>query len=252
ARPLKDAPPSCDAEGVYFFVCYAHADRSKVFPQLRRLAAEGARIWYDEGIHPASEWSDEIAEAIKGCALFVAMISPEAVASANVKEEIVYAADKSRDILAIHLVETELPDGLQLRLNAKQAILKWQLDRSAYERKLRAAVAQYTSAHVGDGEGHAGARTRLSNADETRRRRRRWMLSIAGAIACLVIVPLAIARAGNGSHAHAAGGGKGGGGPGTASGSVRCRNPYLGYQVTLPEGLFASGNNQTLTSCEAF
>ena len=48
----------------YIFISYSHKDMSKVFRIIRRLQDEGYRVWYDEGIDPATEWDENIAQHI--------------------------------------------------------------------------------------------------------------------------------------------------------------------------------------------
>jgi hypothetical protein len=46
-------------------VSYAHKDAAEMYPEISWLAAQGINIWYDEGISPDSEWSDELTNAFK-------------------------------------------------------------------------------------------------------------------------------------------------------------------------------------------
>jgi hypothetical protein len=142
---------ACAPTGTYVFVSYAHANSAMVYPELTRIAGQAVRVWYDEGITPSREWSDEIANAIDLAALFIVMITPEAVASPNVRNEITYALRHRKDrkpmpLLAIHLRRTHLPGGVELQLGSVQAILRWQLDATSYDRKLSAVLAPYAQA----------------------------------------------------------------------------------------------------------
>ena len=40
----------------YIFISYAHRNSAAVYPIIQRMAADGFRIWYDEGIDPGTEW----------------------------------------------------------------------------------------------------------------------------------------------------------------------------------------------------
>ncbi|MFX1537348.1 MAG: tetratricopeptide repeat protein, partial [Promethearchaeota archaeon] len=68
-----------DGTDPYIFICYAHTDKYLVYPEIKRLYMAGYRIWYDEGIPPATEWSDEIAKAIEKCTFFVVFLSSQAI-----------------------------------------------------------------------------------------------------------------------------------------------------------------------------
>ena len=59
----------------YIFVSYAHKDSDKVVKIIEKLVEEGYRVWYDDGIAPGSEWPENIAQHLDGCAVFMAFIS---------------------------------------------------------------------------------------------------------------------------------------------------------------------------------
>ncbi len=134
---------SCAASGTYVFVSYAHSDRAAVFSELQRIQTLGVSVWYDEGIDPGREWPEEVAGALAGAAACVVMISGSAVARKNVRDEVGFALDNGKPVVAIHLEPTEMPAGLGLRLGQVQAILRWQLDDEAYGRQLSRALAPY-------------------------------------------------------------------------------------------------------------
>jgi hypothetical protein len=56
--------PAYSDNDPYIFVSYAHKDAGEIYPQLAWLNDQGFNIWYDEGIEPGSEWSNELANAI--------------------------------------------------------------------------------------------------------------------------------------------------------------------------------------------
>ena len=109
-------------EGPYSFISYAHADKVSVFNAMRKLHQRGANIWYDEGIKPAGEWVEEIANAIKGSSLFIVFISPRSVDSRYVRSEVGYALSENKEILTVFVEETTLPAGLALCLQQFQSI----------------------------------------------------------------------------------------------------------------------------------
>ena len=108
----------------YIFVSYAHKDSDIVFAHITRLHNEGFRIWYDEGIDPGADWSDEIAAALENAEIFLVFISDAAVASHNVRKEIVFAIDQKKYMVCVHVEETDLPSGLKMQLGNIQALLE--------------------------------------------------------------------------------------------------------------------------------
>lgn len=135
--------PAYRGKEPYIFVSYAHADAEMVFAEISRFNKQGYKIWYDEGIAPGNEWTDEIADALSGCALFLVFITPNSAASSNVRDEIHFALDENIPFISIHLKETELKGGLKLRIGAKQAILKYNMSEEEYLYKYSSAFNQY-------------------------------------------------------------------------------------------------------------
>jgi formylglycine-generating enzyme required for sulfatase activity len=124
----------------YLFISYAHVDRKQVYPEIKALYERGYRIWYDEGITPGSEWSEEIAQAINGCDMFIVFISRSAIQSSNVRREISFALNKNKLFLPVHLEEVSLPPGLELSMGNVQWVMKWKMSVDVYTRKLLNAL----------------------------------------------------------------------------------------------------------------
>ena len=75
--------PAYKGDDPYVFVSYAHDDDADVFAEIRWLQDQGINVYYDSGITPGSEWSDELAAAIKSCSQFLYLITPRSVTSEN-------------------------------------------------------------------------------------------------------------------------------------------------------------------------
>lgn len=123
----------------YIFISYAHVDNAMVFAEIKGFNENGYNVWYDEGISPGNEWTDEIAEALENCALFVVFITPASAGSPNVQNEINYVIGENKPFLAIHLEETTLRAGIKLQIGTKQAILKYNMTDEEYLYKYSAA-----------------------------------------------------------------------------------------------------------------
>ena len=127
----------------YVFVSYAHLDSDRVFAEIARFNEAGFHVWYDEGIAPGNEWSDAIAQALSGAAVFVVMLTPTSAPRENVLNEIDYALNEKIPFLAIYLEKTELTPGLKLRISRKQAILKYNMTEEEYEYKYIEAFTRF-------------------------------------------------------------------------------------------------------------
>jgi len=126
----------------YIFISYAHRDSAEVFKEISKLNDAGYHVWYDEGIEASSEWPEEIANAVIGCAVFLVFISPRSTASVNCRNEINLALNEDKPFLAVHVEESALPPGLRLRMGDLQAILKYKLPEDRYQKKVRDALDQ--------------------------------------------------------------------------------------------------------------
>ncbi|MFX0063865.1 MAG: PAS domain S-box protein [Candidatus Hermodarchaeota archaeon] len=120
----------------FIFVSYSHNDKDRVYPEIKRLYDAGYRVWYDEGIPPITDWSEEIARGIENCVFFLVFISLNAVNSIHVKNEIYYALNEKKKPLLIYLEAVDLPRGLKFRLGSLQAIMKFQMLNPIYYQKL--------------------------------------------------------------------------------------------------------------------
>ena len=134
--------PAYRGKDPYVFISYAHKDYVKVFEEIRRFNEAGFNVWYDEGIAPGNEWTDEIADALAECAVFVVMLTPLSASRENVLNEINFALSEKKPFLAIHLEETELKRGLKLQIGTKQAILKYNMTEEEYEFKFTEAFTR--------------------------------------------------------------------------------------------------------------
>jgi len=129
----------------YIFVCYAHEDSDSVYPEISWLHDQGVRIWYDEGISPGLEWTEALASAIQGSAKVLFFVTPRSVTSEHCRRELNFAQEEDHDVVAVHLADTEIPPGLRLSLNNRQAILRHELSDDLYRQELM-QVAQTTVA----------------------------------------------------------------------------------------------------------
>ena len=108
----------------FIFISYAHKDKELVWPVIDHMMKDGYRVWYDDGIHPGTEWDEFIATKISICEYFVAFISDNYINSDNCKDELNYARDNVENKLLIYLQEVSLPKGMEMRLGRIQAIHK--------------------------------------------------------------------------------------------------------------------------------
>ena len=79
------------------FISHCSADRKFVHRLLQILKQNRIRYWYSERHIPgATNWHDEIGQALKRCDWFLIVLSKKAVRSRWVKRELVYALRQNR------------------------------------------------------------------------------------------------------------------------------------------------------------
>ena len=123
------------------FVSYSHENMREVFNTIRKLNSNRYRIWYDEGIEPGNEWPEEVGRAILNCSQFMVFMSPTAVNSRNVRNEINLATSDAKSILVIYLQETELSEGLRLQIGTVQNLNRYEMTEPEFLDKLKKVLS---------------------------------------------------------------------------------------------------------------
>ena len=135
-RPL----PAYEGDGAYIFICYSHEDEAVVYKEIRWLQSQGGLIWYDAGISTGTRWTDETAEHVLNAQSVLFFASRHSAASENCLDEINFALDNDKPVIAVHIERTELPPGAALRLAHRQAIHRYELNKAEYKTKLARAL----------------------------------------------------------------------------------------------------------------
>jgi pimeloyl-ACP methyl ester carboxylesterase len=146
----------------YVFVCYSHADTDAVYRDIALLASKGLNIWYDEGISPGSEWSEELGNAIDKATLVLFYASTRSANSRHCRDEINFAHNHDKQVLAIYLEQTELPVGLELSLSSTQAVMKYKLNDDDYLPRILSVLPAETFGHATEVREQLGTTTRKS------------------------------------------------------------------------------------------
>jgi len=126
----------------YIFISYAHSDTREVTEIISFLKANHFNIWYDEGIKSGHEWADELSRRIKHCKQFICFISKNSINSESVKDEIHIAWKYNINTIVVYLEKVELDGGLEMKLDRKQAILKYALNEQDFHKKLSSSISQ--------------------------------------------------------------------------------------------------------------
>ena len=92
------------------FVSYPRKNAEFALQMAKELKAEGFQVWFDQlDIQAGSRWDDEVQKALGECEIFMVILTPEAIESQNVKDEIGYAIDSGKRILPLLLEKCNIP-----------------------------------------------------------------------------------------------------------------------------------------------
>jgi multiple sugar transport system substrate-binding protein len=96
------------------FLSYSRDNKDFALKLARELKAEGFYVWLDLlDIAAGSRWDVEVEKALEACEIFMIIMTPTAIASENVRDEIGYAIDTGKRILPVLLENCAVP--LRLR-----------------------------------------------------------------------------------------------------------------------------------------
>ena len=105
------------------FISYARADKERVLDLAAKLRDAGVSLWIDQGgIDAATQWGEQIVNALEGAKLLLLMVSEAAVHSHNVAKEVVLVSERKGHILPVHLEPTQIPASLRYPLAGIQHI----------------------------------------------------------------------------------------------------------------------------------
>lgn len=119
----------------YIYVSYTDSDVRAVRREVATFRSAGFSVWYREDDNSGTGMPEHREEACDGCALFVLLLTPDALKDKTVLNEIKYAIKVNKPFIAIHLKKTQLPSDLELTIGTLQAILKYNMSAEEYCQK---------------------------------------------------------------------------------------------------------------------
>jgi internalin A len=101
------------AQGKKIFISYSHQDKSFAKKLANQLEKEGMRVWWDfDSLKGGQDWQKEIERAIKQSDFFLVTLTPDAVKSEWVGNEIIYANQAQKTIIPLRLKPCHIPISL--------------------------------------------------------------------------------------------------------------------------------------------
>ncbi len=111
------------AQPAEVFVSYSREDADRVADLVAKLRAAGVSLWIDQGgIDAASQWSEQIVNALESAKAMLLMVSGSSVHSHNVAKEVVLVSERKGHILPVHLQPTVIPPALKYQLAGIQHV----------------------------------------------------------------------------------------------------------------------------------
>ena len=189
---LDKPVPAYRGDEPYVFVCYAHEDDGKVYPEIEWLYKQGINLWYDEGISAGRIWREEIGDAIKSASNILYYISESSVASDHCSREINFALDQHKNVLPVYLEDVALTTDLEVGLSRVQALHRDE-DASYKQHLLNALgqaveVGQPVTSRTPNFHLHPTSRPKVRSLDEPKSRKRLYYLASAIALFALASV----------------------------------------------------------------
>jgi hypothetical protein len=148
----EDTATGTQSGNPYVFVCYAHDERDLVVSQIEWLRSQGFNVWFDEAIEAGHRWSEDLARAVEGCAVFLYFLSPRSSTSRYCLDEVHFALECSRPIVPVEIAPVTLTPGLRLSLGATHRIFMYKMQGEEFRQKmasgLRTAMSGGQTAHA--------------------------------------------------------------------------------------------------------
>jgi hypothetical protein len=92
------------------FVSYSRADSPFAVKLASDLRANGASVWIDQlDIAAGARWDDAIEEGLRRSARVIVLLSPKAVASQNVLDEVSFAMDEGKTLVPVLVERCTVP-----------------------------------------------------------------------------------------------------------------------------------------------
>ncbi|MBO5744546.1 MAG: TIR domain-containing protein [Clostridia bacterium] len=162
-------------ESDYIYISHSSQDKRYVYPVIEQLTKDGYRVWFDEGVRFGPEATNEIAEKISRCRVFLAYITENTVDSYQFKRELNFAVINKKDIIALMHEDVCFSLGMEMQMTALHTILKYKVENDAFFKSLYSFEAMSTclgepndSVIVSDEDEYRETLADLFGADERR------------------------------------------------------------------------------------
>jgi serine/threonine protein kinase len=133
----RDFEKASAAPPKHLFISYSRRDKPYAQGLTERLQQSSFNVWIDSQIEYGETWFKEIDEAIKTCAAFVLLMSPESYESEWVQKEILLAKRYKKPIFPLLLDGDEFPIVIDIQF---ADVRSGEMPDANFHRRLRRAV----------------------------------------------------------------------------------------------------------------
>lgn len=96
------------------FISYAREDFAFALRLTADLKAKGANVWLDQlDIGPGRQCDRDVESALNSCTEMLVILSPAAVASNNVMDEVAFALHEKKTVIAVLSADCQLPSRIR-------------------------------------------------------------------------------------------------------------------------------------------
>jgi len=112
-RELLDGVRPSKNQTAKVFISYSHQDKSFAQKLAGELESYGIKVWWDfDSLKGGQDWQKEIERGIKQSDFFLIVLTPDAIESKWVGNEITYASQAQKTTIPLHLKKCDIPIGL--------------------------------------------------------------------------------------------------------------------------------------------
>jgi hypothetical protein len=120
--PVEEMPAEPSAQN-QVFISYSRRDLPFVTQLYQELTARNIPTWFDQSsIEVADHWRTSIVKGIKEADVFVLVLSPESLASVNVRKEVDLAERYKKTIIPLRWIKSDIPEAFDYQLAGLQYI----------------------------------------------------------------------------------------------------------------------------------
>ncbi len=120
------------------YVSYAREDWLVAVKELEELAALGLRVWYPR--EDEEEFDDAARAKLKAAPFLLVLVTPDALESDAVRQEVSQALQEGKDALAVHVIETPMQGPNGLMLGGLNTVKKYRMTGDLYPRRIAVSV----------------------------------------------------------------------------------------------------------------